>query len=124
MGRKIQRFAKWVMIIGISVCLLIAFFVMIRCYDRNGGFYHLRYATVNGGAPANGLPSFSEWEAKGNDILNSIVISAGFLFASVGILFTFLPVYWLGCLYSNVELLQKKLDAIEESVERSTLHGQ
>jgi len=124
MGRRIQSFAKWVMIIGIVLCLVSAAVIMIKCYDRNGGFYLLRYATVNGGNPYPSLSSFAEWEVKGNDIFQSICTAVCFVCGAVGILFTFLPVYWLGCLFSSVENLQKKLNAIEETLERMKSHEQ
>ena len=109
MGSKIKTFAKCFMILGIVICLVSAAYVLVSCYNRNLGFYHLQHATINGGNPHSDWVG-SDWEAKGNDIYNSIMIAAYLGSGAIGFLFFGLPLYWFGCLFQRVEYMQTDID--------------
>jgi len=107
LGKKIKTFAKVIMIVGMACCLIGAAYTLIGCYDRNGGWGFLEYATINGGVTNPYLPS--EWEMKGNDIYNSIQIAVSFGIGFFSFLLGGLPLYWFGCLFERVEHLQSDI---------------
>ena len=108
MGKKIRTFAKLLMCIGISACLIAAAYTLHSCYNRNSGFYLLRYATANGGytrspyAPSVG----ATWEAQGNDIYFSIQLAIYFALGAAGCLLWGLPLCWFGRLFEKVEAIE------------------
>ena len=116
MGKKIKITIKLLMFLGVFACLAFAAYILISCYNRNHGFYLLKYATVYGGyeitpyAPSVG----ATWEAQGNDIYFSIQLAVYFGLGAVGFLLWGLPIYWLGCLFQRVEWIQLGMDAIKK----------
>ena len=118
MGKKIKTFAKIILILGISVCLIASAHTLSQCYNRNGGFYHLRYATINGGYPVNEYTSSAqrvyavECETKGNDIYFSIQLAIYFACGAFGCLLYGLPVYWLGCLFERTEATKGRVELV------------
>ena len=113
MGRKIKTFSKVIMILFISACLIAAAYILISCYDRNGGFYHLQHATINGGNPHSDWVG-ANWEAQGNDIYFSIQLAIYFGLGAAGCLLWGLPLYWFGCMFQRVEQIQLELDGIRK----------
>ena len=113
MGKKIKTFAKVIMILGISICLIASAYVLISCYNRNGGFYLLKYATAYGGYEISPyVPSVgATWEAQGNDIYFSIQLAIYFALGAFGCLLYGLPVYWFGCLFERVDNAKYKYEA-------------
>ena len=113
MGRKIKTFAKVIMILGMCICLIASAYVLISCYNRNGGFYLLKYATINGGYEINPYVPYvgATWEAQGNDIYFSIQLAIYFGLGAFGCLLYGLPVYWLGCLFERVDSAKYKYEA-------------
>ena len=111
MGKKIQRITKVLMFLGISIFLVASAYVLISCYARNGGFYHLRHATINGGYTVSPyVPSVgATWEAQGNDIYFSIQLAIYFALGAAGCLLWGVPLYWLGRLFEKVEDIESFL---------------
>lgn len=116
MGKKIRRITKLLMFLGISACLIAAAYVLLTCYERNHGFYLLKYATANGGyTPSPYAPSVgATWEAQGNDIYFSIQLAIYFGLGAVGCLLWGVPLCWFGSLFQRVEQIQLELDGIRK----------
>lgn len=107
MGKRIQRISKFLMSFGIFAFLLAAAYVLLSCYNRNGGFGWLQYATINGGVSNPYLPP--EWEIYGNDIYSSIQLAIYLACGAVGCLLWGVPVCWLGRLFEKVEDIESFL---------------
>lgn len=116
MGKKIRLVTKLLMFLGISACLIAAAYVLLTCYERNHGFYLLKYATVNGGYAVNPYaPSVgATWEAQGNDIYFSIQLAIYFAIGAAGCLLWGVPLCWFGSLFQRVEQIQLELDGIRK----------
>ena len=112
MGKKIRLTVKCLMVLGVCACLIAAAYILISCYDRNGGFYLLQYATVNGGVSNPYLPA--EWEVKGNDVYYSIHLAIYLLLGALGCFLWGVPLCWFGSMFQRVEQIQMELDGIKK----------
>lgn len=116
MGKKLKTTAKVLMFIGVTVCLVCAAIVLHNCYIRNGGFYALRYATVNGGF----TPLYPEWdwgwEEEGNDIYFSIQIAVYLVIGALAFVVTCLPMYWFGCVLERLDAIEQKINSTNNNL--------
>lgn len=118
MGKKLKTTAKVLMFIGVTVCLICAAVVLLNCYNRNGGFHMLQYATVNGGfTPFQPGPEWDwGWEEMGNDIYISIQIAVYLVIGALAFVVTCLPMYWFGCVLERLDAIEQKINSTNNNL--------